>query len=104
MRETKENCERNHQKSKETNQSFWKEQKITKNQNKELKTPINKEPEKTVNEDDDEYKLVKNKKKKFYIPVTGISPGEGMRDDTNKEPEISWAKTTYKTIAQKNQK
>ena len=27
-----------------------------------------------------------------------------MRDETNKEPEITWAKTTYKTIAQKKPK
>ena len=40
-------------------------------------------------------------RKKNYIPVTGISPGEGQRDTTNKEPEINWAKTTYKNTNKK---
>ena len=98
--ETKENCEKKHTKTKVTN--FWKTQQ-TNEQDKGYKTPENKETERNDEEDDD-FQIVKNKKKKNYIPVTGISPGEGTRDNTDKEPEISWAKTTYRTIAQKKQK
>ena len=100
----KENCKNYH-----TNKSvnFWDQYK-TKEQ---TKNPINKTPNNT-NEDDNNDKnehmeddnndqngfqtvAPKKRNKSKYIPVT-ISPGEGEKDDTQNEPTVSWAKTTYR--------